>query len=108
MLDRKARNPIKLIDLPSPWVVALRSGAKLVVWAGGFSEYPNEYVFSNVIEAEPEQEASLDVPRRLPANPRRVVMVVARIPVDLVESVRFGSWPHGRPKAKPSPAGSEQ
>jgi hypothetical protein len=108
MLDRRPRNPIQLIDLPSPWVVALRSGAKLVVWAGGFSEYPNEYVFLNVIEAEPEQEARLDVPQRLPANVRRVEMVVARIPVALVESVQTGRRPTRRARARPSPGRSEE
>ena len=57
-------------------------------WATGFSVKDEEYVFSGLIDASPDEQAELDVVGRAPfGDPHRVDVVVARLPLALVESV---------------------
>jgi hypothetical protein len=75
------------------WNVTLASGARLAIWADGFSQVDDDYVFSVLIDREPEEPglAQVEIAARTPGNPNRVDVVTARIPRSEVVQVHSGS-----------------
>jgi hypothetical protein len=71
------------------WLVRLRSGSTVSIWADGFSSVGDEYVFSVLVEKredEPGLEA-VEIVSTTPADPLRVAIVVARIPAKEVGDI---------------------
>ena len=57
-------------------------------WASAYSVQADEYVFSGLVDASPDEQGELDVMARAPfGDPQRVEVVVARLPLALVEGV---------------------
>jgi hypothetical protein len=67
--------------------VFLRDGTSLIVWCSSFSIQDGEYVFDTLVDADPAEQAELNVSARTPSNPRRILVVNARIAADLVDRV---------------------
>lgn len=73
---------VRVVTSLDRWVVTLRTGTRLAIWADGFSEVHGEYVFSVLVDREPDEPglAAVEIVARTPSNPNRVDIVVARIP----------------------------
>ena len=74
---------------PTKWTFRLVGGAEVTIWADSRGEEDGDLVFSNLVDAAEEEQAEIEVTGRTPKNPRRVVMTVARIPLDIVDD----PWP---------------
>jgi hypothetical protein len=74
---------------PRRWAIRLVSGAEIALWADGFEEVAGEYVFGNLVDATPDEQTlpHVEVTNRTPSNPARVVVTVARIPIDAVATL---------------------
>lgn len=48
------------------------------------------YVFGVLVDAEPEEIEQLLVTGRTPSNPVRVIIALARFPIDIVEDIHGG------------------
>lgn len=79
---------MNIVTEPATWAVQFTDGSVGTIWAAAYSVRADEYVLSGLIDASPDQQAELDVVGRAPfGDPHRVDVVVARLPVALVESV---------------------
>jgi hypothetical protein len=65
----------------------IADGSVGTIWATGFSIEAEEYVFAGLMDASPEEQADVDILGRTPTNPLRVDVMVARLPLALVDSV---------------------
>ena len=72
---------------PSKWAIRFSDGSMGTVWADAFAIVADEYVFENLMDASAEEQAQLDILARAPSDPARVRVVVARLPVRLVENL---------------------
>lgn len=84
---------MELVTGPSPWQVLLTDGSELTIWATAFSREDDVYEFDELIDASPDEQAWLDITGRTPSNPKRVIVVVARIPAGIVAKVWTGHYP---------------
>ena len=80
---------------PSEWIVTLRSGDRVTVWADSVTglsgaDDTRDYSFENLVEASEDEQLHLEIAGRAPNNPQRVVTIVARFPRESVESVLSG------------------
>lgn len=82
---------MKLIDVPALWHVRLTGGALMHVWADGYSIVRGHYVFDVLATASVAYQAEVEVTVRTPADPERVCIAVARIPVGAVEELHTAS-----------------
>lgn len=78
---------MQTITMPSPWTVTLNDGSRLTVWATACSIEGDEYVFDTLFQAPLSEQERLDISARTPADPERVMVIVARIPVAIVATV---------------------
>ena len=78
------------IDSLSEWRVTLRDGHTLVVWADSYRQTDAEYVFGALADGTASEQAALDIDARTPTDPSKIVVVLARIPSDLVETISGG------------------
>ena len=74
-------------ELLSDWNVRLHSGHTVQVWADGYTEEADSFVFSALVDATETEQANLDITARTPSNPERVIIVIARFPTDSVDSI---------------------
>ena len=77
---------------PSHWLITLGDGSVVEIWADsveGLSgpEDDRDYLFSNLMDIAPSDQASFDVTARTPTNPARVAVTVARFPRSAVIKV---------------------
>ncbi|HYU86133.1 MAG TPA: hypothetical protein VEK80_15140 [Kribbellaceae bacterium] len=80
--------------LPTQWQVTLNDGSILGIWAGVYGEERGHYVFSVVADATDREryDPSLRITGEVPAQPRRIMFAVARIPVTSVTEIRAAAW----------------
>ncbi|MFI7648110.1 hypothetical protein ACIBTZ_18825 [Micromonospora sp. NPDC049460] len=95
---------------PTRWVVELRSGAVVELAADGYSRTDGDLVFSILADATLAEQAEVRVLGRAPADPERVIVLVARIPEREVAGLHGGEpWPAAqRGNAATEPATREQ
>lgn len=77
---------------PSRWKVTLADGSVAEVWADaveGLSgpEDGRGYLFSNLVDVAPSEQAAFEVNARTPTRPERVSVTVARFPRNAVLEV---------------------
>ncbi|MFJ4592872.1 MULTISPECIES: hypothetical protein [unclassified Kitasatospora] len=72
---------------PLPWHLTLDGGAVVELWADGYGVEGGAYVFSVLARATVAEQGQVDVVARTPADPTRVGVTVARVPVAAVWDV---------------------
>ena len=77
---------------PSEWIVTLRSGESVRVWADSVEGLSGpddlrDYSFECLMDVAAKEQSQVEVTGRAPQNPKRVVVLVARFPRDAVASV---------------------
>ncbi|MFD8594992.1 hypothetical protein ACFV1L_08320 [Kitasatospora sp. NPDC059646] len=72
---------------PLAWHVTLQSGALIELWADAYTTDEGAYVFSALVRATEAEQAELDVTARTPADPSRVAIAVARVPLTEVKNL---------------------
>ncbi|HEY4854135.1 MAG TPA: hypothetical protein VII22_25390 [Streptosporangiaceae bacterium] len=70
---------------PGHWLVTLADGAVVDVWADSVEgltgpQDQRDYSFGNLMDIHPDDQNGFDITARTPADPRRVVVTVARFP----------------------------
>jgi len=83
---------MKVLTSLDPWIVTFTTGHDATIWAGGYANVGEMYEFSVYVELE-EEEPGIDrapIVMRTPANPARVSIAVARIPVEDVTRIVSG------------------
>lgn len=78
------------IEPPAWWELSLVGGQTLEIWADAYSETEGWYEFCVLADAEEVEQSGLEITGRTPSNPRRVIVTVARVPQELVSSIRGG------------------
>ncbi|MEO3744099.1 hypothetical protein [Plantactinospora sp. B5E13] len=81
---------MKYAVAPSRWLVRLRSGVQLEVWANGYSVDEGHYVFGTVFDGVPEELAGAPLAAWPPLQAGSFQILVARIPEDEVADVESG------------------
>lgn len=64
---------MRVITSLDKWIVTLVTGETLALWADGFSEVEDEYVFTLLVEMEPDEPGlgSVAIANTTPRNPSR-------------------------------------
>ncbi len=79
--------------VPSRWVVTLHSGAVIEVAADAYRETDGHLTFNVLVDATAEEQDQMLIDWRVPRNPGRVGVVVARIPArDVASLFTAPSW----------------
>ncbi|MFE4355926.1 hypothetical protein [Kitasatospora sp. NPDC056800] len=78
---------------PSRWHLALHGGALVELWADGYGVEGGAYVFSSLVRATAEEQEQVEVVARTPADDRRVLVAVARVPEAVVQDVHSAAEP---------------
>ncbi|PWU44815.1 hypothetical protein DLJ46_23940 [Micromonospora globispora] len=66
--------------IPSRWIVTLRSGAVMELAADAYSEADGQLLFNVLVDATADEQDQMVIDWRIPNNPRRVGVVVAKVP----------------------------
>ncbi|TDC40496.1 hypothetical protein E1281_38240 [Actinomadura sp. KC345] len=69
--------------------MTLKSGSQVEIWADGYSEEGDHYLFNAFVRASVEEQRHVEVTSRSPASVEKVLIVIARVPTADVESL-FG------------------
>jgi len=80
---------------PGHWLVTLIGRTVVDVWADSVEglagpEDQRDYTFGNLMEIHPDDQEGFDIIARTPANPRKVVVTVARFPRSAVVHIVNG------------------
>ena len=79
---------------PSRWVIELHSGATIELAADGYTSTDGDLLFSILADATIAEQADVRVLGPAPADPQRVIVLVARIPEREVADLYGGEpWP---------------
>jgi hypothetical protein len=78
---------MRIEPAPDYWNITLIGGALSRLLADGYSEADGAGVFSVLVDAEESEQEHLEIAGRTPSNPHRVLIVVARFPVDTVTKI---------------------
>ncbi|GIJ07855.1 hypothetical protein Van01_10690 [Micromonospora andamanensis] len=79
--------------VPGRWIVTLRSGGVLELAADAYSEEDNHLLFNVLVDADDDEQGQMLVDWRIPNMPRRVGMVVAKVPVaEVADLYTAPSW----------------
>lgn len=78
------------IEPPAWWELELIGGQTVELWADGYSEADGWYEFTILADTEDSEQQQLEIAGRTPSNPRRVLATVARVPTEIVASIRGG------------------
>lgn len=81
---------VRILTTVGEWEVLLTSEAVLRIWADGYQEIDGHYDFGILIDAGDDLPDTALVTNRTPADPRRIVVSVARVPVVAVKSISGG------------------
>jgi hypothetical protein len=80
---------LKHVTEISRWVVSLTTGQTVEVWADGYQELDEHYVFGVLADAEAEADSDgLLVTGRTPSRPERIIVALARFRASEVEKIR--------------------
>ncbi|MEE6262192.1 hypothetical protein [Plantactinospora sonchi] len=71
---------MKYAVAPSRWLIRLRSGTQLEVWANGYSVDEDHYVFGALMDGSPEELEGAPLAVWPPLQPGCFQILVARIP----------------------------
>lgn len=85
---------MKILAGAKMWRVRMKSGQTIGVWAGAVGEDNGNYVFDVYVEATDveQKENGMVITANTPANPKRVMIAVASIPIEEVEDVEVVDW----------------
>ncbi|MEV5570081.1 hypothetical protein AB0L06_08525 [Spirillospora sp. NPDC052269] len=75
---------------PSRWILTLKSGSEIEIWADGYSDEGDHYLFDALVRASPDEQRQVEVTNRTPRDAQKVLIVVARVPVAEVVSLNGG------------------
>jgi hypothetical protein len=75
---------VELITELDRWQITLHTGQIIDVWADGYQELDGQYVFGVLATSPEPPHASILVTGRTPTDPSRVIIALARIPIDTV------------------------
>jgi hypothetical protein len=75
---------------PSRWFVTLKSGSTMEIWADGYSEETDHFLFDAYVHATLAEQRHVEVTGRSPADAENVLIVMARVPAVDVESIWGG------------------
>jgi len=64
------------------WLITLRSGGVIDLWADSYSIEGDSHVFSMLVDANAEEREHVRINARTPSNEDRVVITIATIPSD--------------------------
>lgn len=78
------------MEPPAWWELTLAGDRTLEVSADGYRETGGWYEFTVLADAEASEQQQLEIVGRTPSNPRRVLVTVARVPQEIVTSIRGG------------------
>ncbi|MFH9348703.1 hypothetical protein [Kitasatospora sp. NPDC017646] len=78
---------------PARWHLTLRDGSLLELWADGYGIEDGAYEFSVLVRATEEEQGKADVVAWTPADPRRVMVAVARLATGSVQNVHTATGP---------------
>jgi hypothetical protein len=81
---------VRILTTPGVWRITLNDGTVLRVWADGFQEIDGNYDFGLLIEADGDLPDTADITNRTPSDPKRVVVSVARLPMQAVRDIDGG------------------
>jgi len=70
------------------WLVTLRSGAVIELWADGYHEVDGQHVFGVLADVPVEDQQGLRISGSAPTDPRRVIVTLSSIPSAEVDKVR--------------------
>jgi hypothetical protein len=75
---------------PSQWLVTLKDGSIIEVWADSYCEQQGRYLFESLVAASPDEQRQVRVTAtgRDPAG--KVLILIAQIPAAVVSSVVGG------------------
>lgn len=91
---------MRVIEEASQWRLKMKNGSYVGIWAGGYGRVDGNYVFSILVEiAQEGQVGDVVVFTRAPADPSRISIAVASIPIDDVESIETADWEKVPPSA---------
>jgi hypothetical protein len=89
-VDLAVCRAMRIITLPAEWRITLTDGSMLRVWADGYQEIDRHYTFGILMDAETDLPESALVTNVTPSDPSRVVVSVARLPIDAVGDISGG------------------
>ncbi|WP_147341040.1 hypothetical protein [Actinomadura logoneensis] len=75
---------------PSRWILTLKSGSEIEIWADSYSDEGDHYRFDAYVRASLDEQRQVEVTSRSPGRAENVLIVVARVPVAEVESLYGG------------------
>ncbi|MFF3852870.1 hypothetical protein [Micromonospora sp. NPDC002575] len=79
--------------IPSRWILTLRSGGVMELAADAYSEENGQLLFNVLVEADADEQDQMVIDWRTPNNPRRVGVVVAKVPAaEVVDLYTAPSW----------------
>jgi hypothetical protein len=78
------------IEPPAWWEMTLVGGQILEVWADAYHEAEGWYEFNVLADAAESEQKELEITGRTLNNPQRVIVTVARVPQEIVASIRGG------------------
>jgi hypothetical protein len=81
---------MRLVTQLSYWEITLVDGGVLEVWDDGYQEVDGSYVFGALADVYQPMQNDLLITGRTPTDPRRVIVGLARFPVDAVRGIRGG------------------
>ena len=79
--------------IPSRWLVTLHSGSVIELAADAYGEVDGHLLFNVLVDATQQEQSQMVVEWKVPNNPARVGVLVAKIPAAEVASiVTAPSW----------------
>ncbi|MBR7831398.1 hypothetical protein KDK95_34155 [Actinospica sp. MGRD01-02] len=75
---------------PSQWLLTLKDGSTIEVWADSYCEEQDQFQFESLVEASHEEQRHVKVTATGRQPTSKVLILVARIPAVLVSSIEGG------------------
>lgn len=75
---------------PSRWVLTLKDGSTIEVWADSYCEEQDQFRFESLVEATHEEQRHVKVTATGRELTSKVLILIARIPAALVSSIEGG------------------
>lgn len=81
---------MRLVTDLSRWEVTLLDEQAVEVWADGYQELEDNYVFGVLVDVDEDQQKGLMILGTTPSNPKRVMVGLSRFPRNAVVKIRGG------------------
>ena len=81
---------MQLVTKLSYWEITLVDGQVVEVWADAYQELAGFYVFGVLADVDEPMQKDLLITGRTPTDPKRVIVGLARFPVDGVRNIHGG------------------